>query len=72
MALEENIEVFVMHVTSFSLNSIAIHLAKKAQIALLVAKEVKILTKYSDFSDVFLEKRASILPEAIKINQHAI
>ena len=50
----------------------AIHPARKAQIALLVAKEVKIPTEYSDFSDVFLEKKASILPEVTKLNQYAI
>ena len=59
-----------MHVTSLS--TMTIHPAKEAQIALLVAKEVKILTEYSDFSDVFLEERALILSEATKLNQHAI
>ena len=59
-----------MHVTFLS--TMAIDLVRKAQIASLVAKEVKIPTKYSDFSDVFLEKKASILPKAIKLNQHAI
>ena len=39
---------------------------------MLVVKEVKISTEYSDFSDVFLEEKALILPEAIKLNQHAI
>ena len=50
----------------------AIHPAKEAQMALLVAEEVKISTKYSDFSDVFLEEKASILPEATELNQHVI
>ena len=49
-----------------------IHPAKKAQIALLVAKKVKISTKYLDFSDVFLEEKALILLEATKLNQHII
>ena len=49
-----------------------IYQAQKAQIALLVAKEVKILTKYSDFSNVFLDEKALILPEVTKLNQHAI
>ena len=39
---------------------------------MLVAKEVKIPTKYSDFSDVFLEEKVLILPEATEMNQHAI
>ena len=68
--LDEQIEIFVMHVTF--LLTIAIHLARKAQIALLVVKEVKIPTEYSDFSDVFLVKKALILLETTKLNQYAI
>ena len=70
MALDKYVEAFVMHVTS--LLTMAIHPAREAQIALLVAKEVKIPIKYSDFSDVFLEKKALILLKATKLNQHAI
>ena len=50
----------------------AIHLASKVQIVLLVAKEVKIPTKYSDFLDVFSKEKALILPEATKLNQYTI
>ena len=71
-ALDENVEAFVVHVTSLSLNSMAMHPAREAQIASLVAEEVKIPTEYSDFSDVFSEEKASILPEATEMNQHAI
>ena len=39
---------------------------------MLVVEEVKIPTKYSDFSDVFLEEKASILPKVTELNQHAI
>ena len=59
--LDENIEDFVMYVMSFSLNLIAINLAKKALVALLVAKKVQIPTEYLDFSDVFLEEKILIL-----------
>ena len=38
----------------------------------MIVEEVKILAKYSDFSDVFLEKKASVLPELTEFNQHAI
>ena len=69
-ALDKHIETFVLHVTSLS--TMLIHPARKAQIALLVAKEVKIPTKYSDFSDVFLEEKASILLKITELNQHAI
>ena len=48
--------------------TMAIHPAKKAQIALLVTKEIKILTEYSDFSDIFLKKKALILPKVTKMN----
>ena len=59
-----------MHVTF--LLKMAIYLAKKAQITLLVVKEVKILTKYSDFLNIFLKEKALILSEITKLNQHVI
>ena len=70
----ENVEAFVVHVTSISLSKpkMSIHPARKAQIASLIAKEVKILTKYSDFADVFSEKKALVLPERTDLNEHAI
>ena len=69
-ALEKHIEIFVMHVTFLLM--MAIHPARKTQIALLVAKEMQIPSKYSDFSDIFLEKKALILLEATELNQHII
>ena len=71
-ALDENVEAFVVHVISLSLTSMPIHPAREAQIASLVIEEVQIPSEYSDFSDVFSEERASILPEATELNQHAI
>ena len=68
--LDEHVEAFVVHVTSLS--TMPIYPAREAQIASLVAEEVKIPTEYSDFSDVFSEEKASILPEATELNQHAI
>ena len=50
----------------------SIHLAKKAKITLLIVEEVKILIDYLDFSDVFLKKRALVLPKISDLNQHAI
>ena len=41
-ALDKNIEAFVIHVTSLSLNLMLIHTAQEAQIALLVIKKVQI------------------------------
>ena len=67
-ALDENIEAFIVHVTFFNLNSMLIHPARKAQIPLLIAKEGKIPTNNLDFLDVFLEKKALVLPEIIDLN----
>ena len=39
---------------------------------LLLLKKVIVSAKYSDFADVFSEKLANVLPEQIRINQHAI
>ena len=39
-ALDENIEVFVVYIISFSLNLMPIHPAQEAQIVLLVIEEV--------------------------------
>ena len=41
--LDENVEVFVVHATSLSLNLMLIYPAQEVQIALLVIKEVQIL-----------------------------
>ena len=49
-----------------------IYPARKAQIALLIAKEVKIQTEYSNFADVFLKEKALALPEQTNLNDHAI
>ena len=49
-----------------------IYLAKKAQIALLLAKKVTVLTKYLYFADVFLEKSVNILLKQTKVNEHTI
>ena len=62
----------MVYITSPSLNLIPIYLAQEANIALLVAKEIQILTEYSNFSDVFLEEKALILLEVNKLNQHTI
>lgn len=48
-ALDKNIEASVVHVIFLNLSLISIHPAKKAQIVLLLDKEVKILIQYSDF-----------------------
>ena len=69
--MDENIEAFVMHVGSLRLKT-TIHLARKAQIALLMAKKVTFPAKYLDFANVFLEKSANILLEQPGVNTHVI
>ena len=49
-----------------------IYPAKKAQFALLLTKEVTMLTEYLDFADVFLGKLANVLAEQTGANEHAI
>ena len=71
-AIDENVEAFVIYITSLSLNLMPIHPAQEAQIALLVIKKVQILFKYSDFSNGFSKEKTSILLEASNLNQHAI
>ena len=50
----------------------AIHSAKKVQIALFVVKKVQILFKYLDFSDIFLKKKTLVLLKATYLNKYAI
>ena len=72
-ALDENSETFVVHVASLNLAPTpGIHPDRAAQIALLLTEEVKIPEEYSDFTDVFLEEKALVLPEQTESNQHAI
>ena len=49
-----------------------IHLAREAQLTLLLAKEVIVPIEYLDFANVFSEKSANVLPEWTGANEHAI
>ena len=71
MALDEKVEIFVVYVAFLTLK-MTIHSASKAQIALLLIKEVTVLEKYLDFNNVFSKKSVKILPKRIKINKHTI
>ena len=72
-ALDENIEVLVVHVRSLSLESkTIIHRAQEAQIASWLAKKVTIPAKYLDFANVFLKESAEVLPERTGNNEHII
>ena len=69
--LDKNVEVFVIYSASL-ISKMTMHLAQKAQIALLLAKNVTVLAEYTDFANIFSEKSATVLPEWIGINKHAI
>ena len=69
--MDENIKAFVVHI-SYLGSRITIYLARKAQMALLLAKKVIIPTKYLDFADVFLKKSANVFPEQTGVNENAI
>ena len=73
MALEENIKAFIVHISFLSLRlRRTIHPIRKSQIALLLAKKVTILVKYSDFANIFLEKLANIVHKQTRANKHTI
>ena len=59
----------MVFVVSFNLE---IYPDREAQIAFLLIEEVKILEKYSDFTNIFSEEKALVLPEHIKLNEYTI
>ena len=69
--MDENSKNFVVHVVSFNLVP-GIYLDKEAQIASLLIEKVKILDKYLDFTNIFSEKKALILPKRTELNKHAM
>ena len=62
MALDENAEIFVVYIASLNLVP-GVYSDRKAQIAFLLTEKVKIQDKYSDFVNVFSEKKALVLPK---------
>ena len=71
VALNNNIKAFMVYISSLGLK-IIIHLARKAQVALLLVKKIFILTKYSGFDNDFSKKSANILSKQIRANKHSI
>ena len=55
MALDENIETFVIHV-ALLISKIIIHLAEKVQIAFFVTKKITIPAEYLDYPNIFPKK----------------
>ena len=71
--LDKNIEALVVHASHLSLRlKMTIHLIRKAQIALLLAKKIIVPAKYSDFADIFLQESSNVLLEQTGANKHAI
>lgn len=70
-ALDPGKEAFVMHVNYFQAKML-IHPTQKAQIALLLAKEVTVPDEYLDLTDVFSNELVVELPERSDINEHVI
>lgn len=68
--INKKIEAFMVHVTflSFNLLMMLINLSKKAQITLLITKEIKIPNKFSDFLDIFLKKKVLVLLKITNLN----
>ena len=58
--MDKNVKAFMVYVALIT-SKISIYLARKAQIALLIAKEVTVPAEYSDFADVFSKKSAEVL-----------
>ena len=61
----------MVHV-AFLTSKMSIHLARKSQIALLIAKKVTVLAKYSDFANIFSKKSSEMLLKYAGINGYAI
>ena len=71
--LDENIKVFVVHISYPSPRSkMTIHLGQEAWIALLLTKEIIVVADYSDFTDMFLKELAEVLPKYTGINKYSI
>ena len=73
MVLDENLETFVVHMTSFNLAlSSGIHPDRAVQIASLLTENIKILEEYLDFTDIFSVMKALMLPKQTKFNEYVI
>ena len=71
MVLDENIKAFVVYVVFFTLKML-IHPARKAHIALFIAKKVNVSAECLDFTNVFSKESAKILPKCTNINNHTL
>ena len=69
--MDENSKTFVVYVAFLNL-TLEFYLDRTAQIASLLAKDVKISDKYSDFANLFSKEKTLILPKCTKLNKYAI
>ena len=69
MALDENIEAFVVHISSSSLGpKMKIHSSKTAEIVFLLAEKVTVLPKYLEFVDIFSQRIQRDTTKTYRIN----
>ena len=74
MPIDENAEIFVIHVAALLASTMPVHPSCRAQIGLLLADKAptKVPNKYLDYADIFLFPLAIELPENTGMNEHAI
>lgn len=72
VALNEDVETFVVHIIPLCLGLMIIHSARKAQMDSLFIKGVTVLIKYADFTVIFSKESVKILSESISINDYTI
>ena len=73
--LDSKHKVFVIYIATFNINLVdKVYPLKKAQIAYLKADEafIKVLSKYADFTDIFLPKLTKEFFKHMGINNHTI
>lgn len=68
----ENVKTLVLYVASLCLGQMTIHWVQKVQIVLLIAKKVIVSAKYSDFTNVLLNKSAIEFFECFIINKYLL
>ena len=61
----------MMHISSLQ-SMMTIHPASRAQLVLLLGKQFIVLAECLDFTDVFSERSANVLPEETGVNEYAI
>ena len=72
-ALDKNIEAFVVYVSFLSIRSkMTIYLARKAEIASLLAEKITVPAEYSDFAKIFSKKSAKVFSKCTGINKYTI